>query len=343
MPPTMEDVAHRAGVSKATVSLVLNRKPGVSPETQQAVLQVAEELGYHLPERRAPRPQGNRSLTILHYVEDESRSEPYGVVLGFLRGIRTFAQEAGVHLTILAGYRKETLEHIGSQFLNDEGLPPEGLILMGPGLRRDSESVAQALKSNIPIVVLCRHWPDIPVSTVGHSHYEQTRIALDHLIHLGHRKIAFLAGEADERYDWYQQRLDCYRNVMNEINGGTDEALIVLAKDGVRAVQSLMARRPDVTAIFAVHDAKAIEAMRGLREIGLRVPEDVSVIGQDDARQPPDGYPALTTVCFSHVEVGYLAAELLLKQIEDKEITCGNIRVRSYLVERDSCGPARSV
>ncbi len=78
MPPTMEDVAHRAGVSKATVSLVLNRKPGVSPETQQAVLQVAEEIGYRLPERRVLRPQGNRSLAILHYVEDESRNEPYG-------------------------------------------------------------------------------------------------------------------------------------------------------------------------------------------------------------------------------------------------------------------------
>jgi DNA-binding LacI/PurR family transcriptional regulator len=103
-----------------------------------------------------------------------------------------------------------------------------------------------------------------------------------------------------------------------------------------------MARRPDVTAIFAVHDAKAIEAMQGLRDMGLRVPEDVSVIGQDDARQSPEGYPALTTVRFSHMEVGYLAAELLLKQIENEEITRGNIWVRSHLVERESCCRART-
>jgi LacI family transcriptional regulator len=81
--------------------------------------------------------------------------------------------------------------------------------------------------------------------------------------------------------------------------------------------------------------------MQGLRQMGLRVPEDVSVIGQDDARQAPEGFPGLTTVHFSHFEVGYLAAELLLRQIENDEVVRGNIWVRSYLVERDSCCRAR--
>ena len=340
---TMEDVAQRAGVSKATVSLVLNKKPGVAHETRQVILRAVEDLGYRLPEHRPLRSLKRKTITILHHVIDESRAEPYDVVLGFLRGARAFALEANVHLTLLAGYQKEALENIGTQFLDSDGLPPEGLILMGPGLRRDSESVVQALKNNIPIVVLCRDWPEEPISTVGHRHSEQARIALEHLTHLGHRAIVFLAGEADVKYDWYQQRLDCYRKVMANLNGESDAELIILARDGARAVKSLMARRPDVTAIFAVHDAKAIEAMQGLRDMGLRVPEDVSVIGQDDARQSPEGYPTLTTVRFSHVEVGYLAAELLLKQIENEEITRGNIWVRSYLVARESCCRARAV
>lgn len=337
MPPTMEDVAQRAGVSKATVSLVLNKKHGVSPEMQQIVLRAVEELAYRLPERRPLRSPASRTFTILYHVESEFRTEPYDIIPGFLRGARAFAQEAKVHLTVLAGYRGEATKRIGSYFLTGDGLLPDGLLLMGPGLHRRSESITQALKKDIPTVVLCRNWPDVPFSTVGHNHYEQARIALDHLIQLGHRTIAFLAGEADEKYDWYQQRLDCYRKMMTDLTQEVDEGLIVLARDGSEAAQALMACRPGVTAIFANNDSKAIEVMQGLHEAGLCVPEDVSVIGQDDARQPPKGLPGLTTVGFSHVEVGYLAAELLLKQIRNAEIVRGNIWVRSYLVKRDSC------
>jgi LacI family transcriptional regulator len=339
----MEDVAQRAGVSKATVSLVLNRKPGISPETQRTVIRAAEDLGYRLPERRPLRSPMSRTLTILYHVKDEFRAEPYSIVPSFLRGARTFARKAKVHLNVLAGYRREDLARIGVDVLNNEGLSTDGLILMGPGLCRDSKSVVQALQSNIPVVVLCRNWPDVPVSTVGHDHYEQAQIALDHLVDLGHRKVAFLAGEADEQYDWCQQRLSCYRQVITSITGETDKELIILAKDGASAVQALMARRPDVTAIFANHDTKAIEAMQGLQAMGLDVPKDVSVIGQDNAKPSPENCPTLTTVGFSPFTVGYLAAELLLKQIGGDEVTQGNIWVRSHLIERESCCKVRPV
>ena len=341
MPPTMEDVAQRAGVSKATVSLVLNKKPGISPETQQAVWLAAEELAYRLPERRPLRSSAQRTLTIIYHLEDVERTESYNIIPGFLRGARTFAQETGVHLTILAGDQKGEFGQIGSEFLGGEGLLPEGLLLMGPTLRRDSESVVHALRQGIPVVVLCRNWPDMPISTVGHDHHEQACIALDHLIDLGHHNIALVAGEMDDQYDWFQQRLGCYREKMTQINGGVDEDLIILTENRVEAIKALMKRRPDVTAIFANHDTQAIEAMAGLREAGLRIPQDVSVIGQDDARQPPVGLPRLTTVRFSHAEVGYLAAELLLKQIESNEVLHGNIWVRCHLVERESCCEAR--
>ncbi|MBN1978291.1 MAG: LacI family DNA-binding transcriptional regulator [Anaerolineae bacterium] len=337
MPPNMEDVAQRAGVSKATVSLVLNKKPGISPETQRVVLLAAEELAYRLPERRPLRSSAQRTLTIIYHLKDVERTEAYNIIPGFLKGARMFAQEAGVHLTILAGDQQGEFGQIGSEFLDAEGLLPEGLLLMGPALRRDSQSVVQALKRGIPAVVLCRNWPDMPVSTVGHNHHEQAGIALDHLAGLGHRTIAFLAGETDAQYDWCQWRLGSYRGKMVELNGEVDEDLIILSENRVEAIKALVRRRPDVTAIFANHDTEAIEAMEGLVEAGLRIPQDVSVIGQDDARQPPAGLPRLTTVRFSHAEVGYLAAELLLKQIESNEVAHGNIWVRSYLVERESC------
>lgn len=339
----MKDVAQRAGVSKATVSMVLNKKPGITPETQQAVLLAAEELSYRLPERRPLRSPAQRTLAIIYHLQDVERTESYNIIPGFLRGARMFAQEANVHLTILAGDQRGGFGQIGSEFLGSEGLLPAGLLLMGPTLRRDSKSVVQALRQGIPVVVLCRNWPDMPVSTVGHDHHEQACIALDHLISLGHRTIAFVAGETDDQYDWYQWRLDSYREKMIDLNGEVDADLIILAENRVEAIKALMKRRPDVTAIFANHDTEAIEAMEGLQEAGLRIPQDVSVIGQDDARQPPAGFPGLTTVRFSHSEVGYLAAELLLRQIESNEVVHGNIWVRSYLVERESCCEARPV
>jgi LacI family transcriptional regulator len=322
---------------------VLNKKPGIAPETRQAVLRAVEDLDYRLPERHPLRSATSRTLTILYHVKDEFCSEPYGIIPGFLRGARAFAREANVHLTIFAGYRTEDLEQIGAGSLDSEDSPPGGLILMGPGLCRDSESVVRALRRNIPAVVLCHSWPDVPISTVGHNHHEQARIALDHLVHLGYRMIALLAGETDEKYDRYQRRLECYRKTMADLDGRGDEELIILAKDGASAVKTLMARRPDVTAIFASHDAKAIQAMQGLLAMGLHVPDDVSVVGQDDARPAPEGLPGLTTVGFSNAEVGYMAAEPLLKQIENREIARANIWVLSHLVERESCCRARAV
>jgi DNA-binding LacI/PurR family transcriptional regulator len=100
-------------------------------------------------------------------------------------------------------------------------------------------------------------------------------------------------------------------------------------------------QHPDVTAIFAVNDDFAIEAIQGLHELGLQVPEDISVIGQDDMvafLQPNLG---LTTVGFSHFGVGYLAADLLRQQFETEYLSFGNLWIRSYLVERASCGTPR--
>ena len=342
MPPTMKDVAQRAGVSKATVSMVLNKKPGVTPETQQAVLLAAEELAYRLPEHRPLRSPEQRTLAIIYHLGGMERTETYGIIPGFLRGARAFVQEVNAHLTILAGYHQEGLRHLGSQFMDNEGLQPEGLLLMGPALRRDSASVVQALEQGIPIVVLCRDWPDMPVSTVGHDHCKQAHIALDYLVGLGHRTIAFVAREGEHQFEWCQWRLGCYRETMTNLNGEVDEGLIIMAKDRIKATKALMRRRPDVTAILANHDTIAIDVMQGLLEEGLRVPQDVSVIGQDDARRSPEGLPGLTTVRFSHSEVGYLAAELLLRQIESSEVVYGKIWVRSHLIERESCCEVRA-
>jgi LacI family transcriptional regulator len=207
---------------------------------------------------------------------------------------------------------------------------------------RDNPLLCQAIQDNVPVVVVSRDWPDLPVNTVGQDHYQQANIALQHLVQLGHRKITFLAREVDRVYDWFKIRLACYRKAMSALGQGDEQDLIAVAPDPTQAVKSLLDRRPDVTAIFSVNDGNAIGAMRVLREMGLVVPEHISVIGLDDSTKPPPDYPGLTTVAFPHYKVGYLAAETLLRRIQDPELAYSRIFVRSYLVERASCAPPRA-
>jgi DNA-binding LacI/PurR family transcriptional regulator len=166
-------------------------------------------------------------------------------------------------------------------------------------------------------------------------------MALHYLIQLGHRNIGFVAGERDRHYDWFDSRVECYRNVMIELNGEVNEDLIVVGVDGAEAAQTLMEKWPDVTAIWAIYDDRALEAMLGLQEMGLCIPEDVSVIGLDDTCTSPEGCPQLTTVGFPGKKVGSLAAELLLRQLEDSLYRFAHIVVGSYLVERESCAKPR--
>jgi DNA-binding LacI/PurR family transcriptional regulator len=352
MSPTMDDVAQRAGVTKSTVSLVLNDRPGVTPGTKDAVLRAVKELGYTLPDRRPFRNFHSkrknhlvdkyRNFVVVHHVGHEPFDSIYGIFLDYLQGIQAFAKGAHINITAIGGYRKGDLNHLEAYMKKDQKTLVDGLILMGKGIRRDSQLVHWALEQQFPLVVLSRNWPDIPVSTVSQDHQQQAQTALDYLIQLGHRKIAFVAKEMEEEYEWYAPRLLCYRDKMQELNQQVDEDLIVMGKDGADAVKKLMARRPDVTAVLAIHDQRANEAMQGAMDLGLEVPEDISVIGLDDSEPSPFGFPKLTTVGFSHFDIGYLGTELLLKQIENDHLCFGKLSTRCYLVERESCASPNS-
>jgi LacI family transcriptional regulator len=339
MSPTMEDVARQAGVTKSTVSLVLSDKPGVSPETKDTVLRVVKELGYSLPKRRPLRNSipKQKNFTVIHHAGHETQGEIISLFLDYLHGIQTFAQELNINITAIGGYRSGGINQLETSIFRDQNTPTDGLILMGKGIRRESQLVHWALEREIPLVVLGRNWPDLPVSTVSQNHCQQANTALDYLDRLGHRQIAYVAQERDREYEWYDIRLNCYREKMKELNQNANEDLIVLGENIVDSVKELLTRKPGVTAIFALHDERAIQSMQGAMDIGLKIPDDISVIGLDNSQEPPAGFPGLTTVGFSHFDAGYLGAELLLKQIENENISFGNLWIRSTLIERDSC------
>ena len=342
MPTTMAEVAEQAGVSKSTVSLVLNDRPAVSPELRQAVLQAASDLGYQLP---AVRPQrratGNRSIVAVHYERYRSEPQTTSLLIDYVSGIQSFIRDKDINLTLIADYCEDD-QQLGVRLVQDGHLAVDGAILMGWSARRDGRLLCMFIDQGVPVVVLSRNWPDLPISTVGQSHHQQARIALDYLLQLGHSKIAFLATEDDRQHEWFQWRLECYESKMRQLYPQGDPELVAIGRDGYHAAQSLIARRPDVTAIFCITDPNAIAAARGLHDMGLHVPRDVSVIGLDGITPQADERPALTTVAWPHFEAGRQAAELLLRQIDNKEIYYSHIVLQSSLVERASCAPPRA-
>lgn len=345
MAPTLEDIARRADVAKSTVSLVLNNKPGVSPALKELVLQAAADLGYHQPKPRQPRrSSANRTIAVVYAQSNqkpEDHPEPTDLYLNYLNGIRAFAQAGSLNLTVIADYHEEDTRQLAFHLLHNSTPAFDGFILIGGSARQNQQLLHQIMENSIPAVALSRSWPELPVSTVGPDYRQQVRIALAHLSELGHREIAFLASENDRRFDWYTWRLAAYQQWMGELNGAIDHGLIATGYNGADAVVELLKRRPDVTAIFAINDERALEALAGLQTLGLRIPQDISIIGQDNVVERMDSPPILTTVGFPHAEVGYLAAELLLNNIQNDAISHCNLWVQCCLVERASCARPR--
>jgi len=342
----MDDIAKRAEVSKSTVSLVLNAKPGVSAELKEVVLRAASELGYQLPKQRLVRRTSTQpSIAVVHAQSSQkaaSGQEPTDLYLNYLKGIRAFAHEANINLTVLTDYNEEDARQLAFHLLHNSTPPFDGLILMGGSARQNQQLITQIIEDGKPAVALSRSWPELPISTVGPDYRQQVRIAMDHLASLGHRAIAFIASEDDRRFDWYHWRLAAYREAMQRLNGQVDEGLIAVGLNGAAAAITLLQQRQDVTACFAINDERALEALAGLHKLHLKVPHDLSIIGQDNVPELMGSDPMLTTVGFSHVDVGYLATELLAKQMQNATISHCNLWVQCTLVERISCGkPAR--
>jgi DNA-binding LacI/PurR family transcriptional regulator len=338
MRQTMAEIAEKVGVSISTVSLVLNDKPGISPDLREVVLKAAREVGYRLPRQNSAKsPFEAKSISVVHYAyPDTNNVSPAlsGLFVDFVASIRNYFQDKNVNWTLITSYRDGDLNNLGYHLLDADRLSPDGLLIMGIH-DHESSLLQRVMTEDKPVVVLSRDWPDVPISTVSQDHSRHPVIALDHLISMGHRKIAFVARNIDREFDWFGIRLKIYQEKMESL-GEWDEGLVVVKENAAQSTRALLEKHPETTAIFAIHDENAVQVLITLNELGYRVPEDISVIGLDNSATPPKGYPSLTTVGFSHEEVGRLAAAFLLKQIDNPELSYGKLFVQSRLIERGS-------
>ncbi|ELS58724.1 putative ChaR3 protein [Streptomyces viridochromogenes Tue57] len=327
----MDDVARLAGVSKQTVSRVLNDHPSVRAETRETVLAAMRTLGYR-PSRSARSLASGRTRMLGVISFDAARYGPAAI----LTAINTAAQEAGYLLSSIALDTAEpdtVVEAVNR--LSAEGA--DGVIAIAPQLW-----VGKALadtRLDTPLIVL-ENGLDTDTQQVTGDSRTGARKATEHLLGLGHRTVWHIAGptgwtSADHRLGAWQACLEAAgAEVPAPLTGDW-------SADSGYELGRRLARRPEVTAVFASNDQLALGLLHALHEAGRSVPDDVSVVGYDDIPEAAHFLPPLTTVRTDFAEIGTRSLRLLLDRLDGPaEPPPGDSLVPVDLVVRRSSGPA---
>jgi len=299
-PPTIIDVAARAGVSKSLVSMVMRDDPGVSEARRAAVLAAAADLGYR-PNRAAAILAGTRTRTIGVVVDDFAN--PWYVPM--LDGVRAALAPHGLRLT-LADTRSNA--HLDSSPFDDlVSLRVDGVLLAAEGF-------ADAAPADTPVVVAGER-SGVPsgLDVVASDEAAGGRLAAEHLIALGHRDIAHLTGSGGSAA--VRRAATVERLVAAGVEPLVYGAGPTAERTGYEAARHALDEHPAVTALFAANDVMAMGAIAAVHEAGLRVPQDVSVIGNDETPLAASPLLRLTTVDPHNDEVGRLAATRLVERI----------------------------
>lgn len=327
--PTMDDVAAKAGVSRALVSLVMRNSPRVSEHSREKVLAAASELGYR-PNHWARSLASGQTGTVGIMLDD--LHNPYFTEMA--EGLAEVASVAGKQVLINSGWQREAgqIEAIES-FLN---LRTDGIVLGGPRL---SVHVLDDFASQAPIVSVSTYDRSERFDTVSNDEVHGANLIVDHLVDLGHERIAHidagLAAGGPERRSGFSEAMMRYGLAPIVVDGDfNDDA-------GLAATSQLMALRTPPTAIFAGNDLAAIGVLTHLKNIGASVPDDVSVVGYDDTVLAGIGPVSLTTVHQPRQRLGRLAMELLLERLAGRTEARHEL-IEPRLVTRSSTGRVRS-
>ena len=311
--PTLDQVATLAGVSRATVSRVINESPRVSPEAREAVRTAVAQLRY-VPNRMARSLVTRRTDTIALVLSESNTqifSDPF--FASIVRGISTSLADTDLNLVLLAARGKREQEKTGRFVLHGH---VDGVILMS--LHSDDLLPGILADAGVPLVLSGRPLDGRAVSYVDADNAGGARSATQHLLDRGRVTVATITGPLDmiagiDRYAGYRSAMVAAGRAVEPdlvAQGDFTEA------GGFRAMSDLLERRPDLDAVFVASDTMAVGALRGLRAAGRTVPGDVAVVGFDDAAAAAACDPPLTTVAQPLEDMTRLMTELLVRQIE---------------------------
>ena len=331
-PPTIKDVAERAGVSKSLVSRVVRGGDAVSPARRAAVLAAAEELGYR-PNVVA------RSLV-------QRRTYHVGVIVSDLHnlffaevidGVDEVASEHGYRTMLVTGHRAGEVEARALDTLLE--LRVDGVILLAP--RLPAAAIARAGRST-PIAIVAAPLRVPGVDVVVNDDARGAEVAVEHLAGLGHRRIGLVdggqgAGAVERRagYESAVRRLGLDGEASAAPGDFTEEG-------GYRGARRLLERDPPPTAIFASNDLAAVGALNAIEEAGYAVPRDVSLVGYDNTALASLRHVSLTTIHQPRRQMGQMAMRALLRRIDRPEARARRVVLEPRLVARETTGPPPS-
>jgi DNA-binding LacI/PurR family transcriptional regulator len=325
--PTMDDVARRAGVSRALVSLALRDSPKVSVASRAAVQAAADELGY--------RP----NLIARHLASKQTRT--FGLVIndlhnpyfpGVADGVRRAADAAGYRMLIQSAFLDDAVERSALDTFIDFRV--DGIILTGARL---PAAAIEAAARSVPIVVVSRPMRSARVDTLNNDDRLGAELATEHLVELGHRHICHIDGGhgagAAQRRAGYEATMRRHGLEPWVVSGAFTEA------SGVAAAERALASGRPITAIFAGNDVSALGALDVIEESGRSVPDDISLVGYDNTFVAALRHVSLTTVEQGRERLGELAVETLIDRIEGGRTKAVHHVIAPTLVVRHTTAP----
>lgn len=329
---TITAIAREAGVSVPTVSRVVNGRSDVSPATRARIEELLSEHGYR---RRPTRRRDRAGLVDLVFNDLDS---PWAVEI--IRGVEDVAHAAGVGTVISATHRRSTSARQWLENLRTRA--SDAVILVASTLQPTHQ--AELRRLNVPIVAVDPAGvPALDVPTVGATNWAGGLAATEHLISLGHQRIGFIAGPP--RLLCSRARLDGHRAALESAGLESDPALVqpgtFYHESGFQAGLALLDLPAPPTAIFAASDQMAFGVYEAARRRGLRIPDDLSVIGFDDLPEARWFSPPLTTVRQPLVEMGMVAARTVLRLARGEEIESPRVELATHLEVRDSTAAPR--
>lgn len=339
--PTAADVARLAGVSRTTVSFVLNEVPGkaIPRETRERVLAAARTLDYH-PHSAARSLAGSQTRTIgLVLCQSPDRIFADAFLPEVLRGVGEVAQERDFRILLQSVVDvTEPNAYIG--LVREKRI--DGIILSGP--RSDDQQLSRLKEEGFPVVLLGQ-LKSSGINFVDVDNLGAAKMATQHLIGLGHRRIGMITN-APPAYTASQDRLRGYQVALEENGIGYNEQLVRYGdfreESGHQAMEQLLELAEPLTAVFVASDLVAFGAMEAIKERGLRIPQDIAIVGFDDVRLAHYVDPPLTTVRLPAYELGARAMKLVIQMIEEEELREGEVLLKTELVIRESCGSNKS-
>ena len=329
MTINISEIARLAGVSKSTVSRVLNGHADVMPQTRQRVQQIIKEYDYY-PKAYAKAISQQRSSMIclvMPYTPQNSFSNPYYTEV--IRGIAIVAQQQGFQMMFIYSGQ-------GEYMLAAKQRSADGIIFINP-MKNDYPNIQELRKMDFPLVLTSRTVGTPNICSVYIDDYRGSALAMEHLISRNHRHIGMI--NIPNEFPSGEKRFEGYRDTLEKHRIPYREEYVIHCEDvqienGLRAMEKLLLL-PDITAVYITDDMMAAGAIRAIQMQGKSIPGDYSIVGFDD--QPLSGYlsPALTTIRHDACLRGRVAAQMLFDVMAERPVESPHI-IDVELIVRDS-------